>query len=99
MGGVGTEAVPILFLGTYKLDFRYSASHLFYFTRDSSGRLHEKVDAGGTGAVSKEGDGGGIAAEMLNILLDPLEGGDLVHEPVVGHPRVLVRRCVRVQEP
>ncbi len=80
------------------MDFRYSASHLFYLTCDSRGRLHEEVDAGGAGAVSEERDGGGVAAEMLNILLDPLEGGDLVHEPVVGHPRVLVRRCVRVQE-
>ncbi len=57
------------------------------------------MDAGGAGAVSEERDGGGIAAEMLNILLDPLEGGDLVHESVVGHARVLVRRCVSVQEP
>ena len=67
-------------------------------TCHSSGRLHEEVDAGGPGSMPKEGDGGGVAAKLLNILLDPFEGRYLVHEPIVGHAGVLMGRRVRVQD-
>jgi hypothetical protein len=57
------------------------------------------VNTGGSGAVTEQRDGGWVSAELLDILLDPLEGGYLVHEAVVGHPGVLVGGSVRVQEP
>ncbi len=49
--------------------------------------------------MTEQRDGGWVSAELLDILLDPLEGGYLVHEAVVGHPGVLVGGSVRVQEP
>ena len=48
--------------------------------------------------MPEEGDSGWVAPELLNILLDPFEGRNLVHETVVGHAGVLVGCRVRVQE-
>ena len=49
--------------------------------------------------MPKDGDGPRVPPELLDVLLDPLQGRDLVHQPVVGHPRVLVGGRVGVQEP
>ncbi len=47
-------------------------------------RGHEGGGVDGAGGFSEEGDVGGIAAECLDVLLHPLEGGDLIEKAVVA---------------
>lgn len=64
--------------------------------RNSAGR-HQEVHACRARSVAQQRDVGGIATEDGDVLLDPVQGGDLVHEPVVcGTPGVGVG--VGVQE-
>ena len=60
--------------------------------------LHQKVDASGAIPVAEHGDRLCVSAEMLNVLLDPLQRCDLVHQPVVCHGRMLVWGRIRVQK-
>jgi hypothetical protein len=48
--------------------------HTWYDDR----RLHEEVNAGCSGVVAKQGDWVRIPSELLNVLLDPLQSGDLL---------------------
>lgn len=51
------------------------------------GRGNDKeVDAGRPSAVSCQGHVSRITAEEGNVLLNPVQGCQLVHEPVVGNP-------------
>lgn len=59
-------------------------------------RYHEKVDASSSGSVAHEGDVVRIAVKIADILLNPVQGRDLVHEAVVGYPRFLIRLRVDV---
>lgn len=56
------------------------------------------MHAGGPGALAHEGDILGIAPETGDVLLDPVKGGNLVHEAVIRDPRLGLRRHVGVQE-
>ena len=56
------------------------------------------MNAGSSGVVAEQSDRVRIPAELFDVLLDPLQGGDLVHQPVVGHPGLAVRAHVGVQE-
>ena len=67
-------------------------------TCHSSRRLHKEVDTGGARPVPVQRHRLGVAAEVGDVLLDPLEGRDLVHQAVVGHLRVLMGRRVGVEE-
>ena len=69
-----------------------------HHTGYDDGRVHEEVDAGRPRPVSHEGDRVGVAGEAGNVLLDPLERRDLVHQPVVGHARLAGGVHVRVEE-
>lgn len=62
-------------------------------------RDDEEVDAGGSGAVTGQGDVPGVAAEEDDVLLDPVERRYLVHQAVVRNPGTQVGRHVSVQEP
>jgi len=57
-------------------------------TPDHCGRGHQVVDAGRPSSMTRQGHRVGISPELLDILLDPMESGHLVHQPVVGHPRM-----------
>ena len=39
---------------------------------------HVVVDGGAAGLLPRDGDPGRVAAERLDVLSDPLQGGDLV---------------------
>ena len=71
---------------------------MFDMTCYCCGRLHQEMNTRGSSSVAKHGDGLGISTKVLDVLLDPLESRDLVHQPVVSHLRVLVRRRVGVEE-
>lgn len=43
-------------------------------------------------------DGLVVAAELLNVLLDPVQSGHLIHESIVGDARSQVRTGIGVQE-
>ena len=68
-------------------------------TCHSCGRLHQEMNTGCTSSVAKHGDGLRVSTKVLDVLLDPLESRNLIHQAVVGHLRVLVRRRVGVEEP
>ena len=51
-----------------------------------------------SGLVTKQSYSLGVAAEFFNILLNPLESSDLVHQAVVGHLRILLGRNVGVEK-
>lgn len=55
------------------------------------------MDAGGAGAVTHQRHVSGVAAEVDDVLLEPVERGDLVHQAEVGG-RPLVRIRVGVEE-
>ena len=57
------------------------------------------MNTGSSSSVTKHGDGLGVSAKVLDVLLDPLESRNLIHQAVVGHLWVLVRRRVGVEEP
>ena len=38
---------------------------------------HEELDAGSPGAVAHQGHVPGVATELVNVLLDPVQSGDL----------------------
>ena len=67
-------------------------------TCHSCGRLHQEMNTGCTSSVAKHGDGLRVSTKVLDVLLDPLESRNLVHQAVVGHLRVLMRRRVGVEE-
>lgn len=67
-------------------------------TWDDGGRYHQEVDASGAGPVAHQRNVLGVAAEQGDVLLDPVEHGYLVHQPVVGHASSRVWRTVGVQE-
>ena len=60
--------------------------------------LHEEVDTGGPGPEAKKCHRLRVAAKLSDVLLDPLERRNLIHQAVVCHLRVLVRRSVGVEE-
>lgn len=45
---------------------------------------HEQVNTGGPSTVPNDGDILGIAAKFADILLDPVEGGHLIHQTVIA---------------
>ena len=67
-------------------------------TCHSCGRLHQEMNTGCTSSVAKHGDGLRVSTKVPDVLLDPLESRDLIHQAVVGHLRVLMRRRVGVEE-
>ena len=56
------------------------------------------MDTGRPSVVAEEGDRVRVPAELLDVLLDPLQGRDLVHQPVVSHPGLPIRTVVGVEE-
>ena len=38
---------------------------------------HEELDAGSPGAVAHQGHVSGVAPKLVDVLLDPVQGGDL----------------------
>ena len=56
------------------------------------------MDTGGAGPEAKKCHRLGVSAKVPDVLLDPLERRDLIHQAVVGHLRVLVRRRVGVEK-
>lgn len=67
-------------------------------TSNDGGANGEKMHASGTGALTHEGDIVGVASEERDMLLYPVQGGDLVHEAIIRNPRLRLRRHVGVQE-
>lgn len=61
------------------------------------GGCEQEVDAGGAGPVTHQRHVPGVAAERDDVLLEPVECGDLVHQAEVGG-RPLVRVGVGVEE-
>lgn len=72
--------------------------YLKSYTRNNDWRLHEEVDTGSPGVVTEKGNRVWVSAELFNVLLDPLQGRDLVHQAVVGHPGLPIRADVGVEE-
>ena len=56
------------------------------------------MNTGCSSSVAKHRDGLGISSKVLDVLLDPLESRNLIHQAVVGHLWVLMRRRVCVEE-
>ena len=71
---------------------------MFAMTCYCCGRLHQEMNTRGSSSVAKHGDGLGISTKVLDVLLDPLESRNLIHQAVVGHLWVLMRRRVGVEE-
>src|SRR4051794_35501400 len=60
------------------------------------GRRNHQVDDGATpGGFTENGDIAGVTAEHRDVALDPLEGGDLVHEGIVAEWAIgtFLRQC------
>ena len=53
--------------------------------RISARRGHQGQGAHPTGALAEDGDISGITTEGRNIAPNPLQGGDLVHQPIIAH--------------
>lgn len=56
------------------------------------------MHARGSGALAHKGDIFGITSETRDVLLNPVQGSDLVHEPIIRNPCLGLRRHVGVQE-
>ena len=50
--------------------------------------MHEKVSGSGSAFVSKQCNFSRIPSELSGVFLQPFEQGDLIHQSVVGHPRL-----------
>jgi len=48
--------------------------------------------------MTRQGHRVGISPKLLDILLDPMESGHLVHQPIVGHPRMGMRIGIGIEE-
>lgn len=57
------------------------------------------MNTGCPSSVTEHGDGLRVSAKVLDVLLDPLESRNLIHQAVVRHLWVLVRSSVGVEEP
>jgi len=67
-------------------------------TPNDGGANGEKMHASSTSALTHEGNIVGIATEERDMLLYPMQCGDLVHEAIIRNPRLRLRRHVGVQE-
>lgn len=67
-------------------------------TWHNGGTDGEKVDASSPGALAHQRDVARIAAKVLDVLLHPVQRRYLIHEAVIGHAGLGVRRDVGVEE-
>lgn len=52
--------------------------------------VHQEIDTRAAVSMAHDRDVGGIAAELGDVLLDPVQGGDLIHQNVVRAPVVRI---------
>lgn len=52
-------------------------------------RYHKKVGANRARVISQKGHRVAVAAELLDILFDPLKGGDDVEEAEIGYRLII----------
>lgn len=67
-------------------------------TWHNGGTYSEKVYAGCSCTLAHKRDVAWIAAEVLDVLLDPVQRCNLIHQAVVGHSSFRVGRDVGVEE-
>lgn len=67
-------------------------------TPDHCGRGHQVVYTGRPSSMARQGHRVGIPTELLDVLLNPVEGSHLIHQAVVGHPSVGMRIGIGIQK-